>query len=125
MTGGDIAALIAAIAFVVLVAVLIVPLWKLGHLLDEARESVRDLTDNVAPLIEESTATVAEANRQLVKVDGITTNLTKVADNVSGVVATVTSVVNSPLGRVAGIAASFGKSRRTTAKQAKTTAKRK
>ncbi|MCD7102015.1 DUF948 domain-containing protein [Pseudoclavibacter sp. 13-3] len=125
MTGGDIAALIAAIAFVVLVAVLIVPLWKLGHLLDEARESVRDLTDNVAPLIEESTATVAEANRQLVKVDGITTNLTKVADNVSGIVTTVTSVVNSPLGRIASIAASFGRSRRTTAKQAKTTAKRK
>ena len=36
MSGGEIAALIAAGAFVLLVLLLAVPLFKLGHTLDEA-----------------------------------------------------------------------------------------
>lgn len=112
MTGSDIAALIAASAFVVLVALAAVPLLKLGRLLDEARTSVRDLTDNVAPLIDETSQTVAEANRQMVKVDGITTNLTNVAESVSGVVASLTQVVNSPLAKIAGIVGGLRRSRK-------------
>ena len=41
MSVGDIAGLIAALAFVALVGALAVPLVKLGRVLDEARVSVK------------------------------------------------------------------------------------
>ncbi|MEY3999837.1 MAG: hypothetical protein RLZZ626_192 [Actinomycetota bacterium] len=44
MSGGDIAAIIAAAAFVLLVLFLAVPLLKLGRVLDETRNSIHDLT---------------------------------------------------------------------------------
>jgi uncharacterized protein YoxC len=112
MTGGDIAALIAAVAFVALVVALIVPIVKLGRLLDETRQSMREVTQGVLPLLTESTEAVTEANRQLDKVDDITTSVSKVTDRVSGVVENVTSVIDSPIARVAGVLGAFGRGRR-------------
>ncbi|MDQ1482101.1 MAG: hypothetical protein QOF35_177, partial [Actinomycetota bacterium] len=43
MSVGEIAGLIAAIAFVVLVALTAVPLMKLGRVLEEVRLAVRDI----------------------------------------------------------------------------------
>ncbi|MDU4678528.1 MAG: DUF948 domain-containing protein, partial [Cutibacterium granulosum] len=43
MSIGNIAALIAATAAVVLVALLAVPIVKLGHVMDEITSSVRDV----------------------------------------------------------------------------------
>ncbi len=51
MSGGEIAALIAAIAFVLLVLLLAVPLLKLGRTLDEATLAVRKTHDGVGPLL--------------------------------------------------------------------------
>ena len=51
MSVGDIAGLIAAIAFVLLVGLLAIPLLKLGKVLDEARRLVRNVTDETVPLI--------------------------------------------------------------------------
>ena len=73
MSGGDIAGLIAAVAFVLLVGVLAVPLVKLGRVLDEARVSVHDLTEHTLPVIDEAAALVASSNGQLEKVDQVTT----------------------------------------------------
>ena len=44
---GDIAGLIAAVAFVALVGLLAVPLLKLGRVFDEARESIKELTEHL------------------------------------------------------------------------------
>ena len=59
MTGGDIAGLIAAGVFAVLVALLAVPIVKLGRVFDELRILIRDLNDETEPLLEEVTRTVA------------------------------------------------------------------
>lgn len=59
MTGTDIAALIAASAFAVLVVVLAVPLWKLGRTFDETTAAVRALSDTVTPLLEEATGNIS------------------------------------------------------------------
>ena len=107
MTGGDIAGLIAAGVFLLLVVLLAVPLFKLGGLLDELRLTVHDLTDNVAPLLDETTTTVKETNKQLAKVDVITDNAAKVSGNVSRIVEAFTNAVGSPLARIAGFAASM------------------
>lgn len=124
MTGGDIAALIAAAAFLVLVVLLAVPLIKLGRVLDEARYTIHDVTKDVSPLLKEATDTLATANRELDKLDGVTTHLTKTVENVGGIVASVTGIVSSPLAKFAGILAGlgFGRSGR---KSAKSTRKRK
>jgi uncharacterized protein YoxC len=98
---GAIAGLLAALAFVGLVAALAVPLVKLGRTFDAATESVREITAHTLPVIDETAATVAGANAQLAKVDTTTTAAAEVAQNVSALTALVASTVGRPLIRVA------------------------
>jgi hypothetical protein len=112
---GDVARLIAAIAFVLLVGFLAVPLWKLGKLLDEARTSVRDVTEHSVPILDEAASTVASANTQLVKVDTITTSAASVSENVSALTGLYAATLGGPLVRVAafsyGVRQAFGRAR--------------
>ena len=110
---GDVAGLIAAIAFVLLVGFLAVPLWKLGKLLDEARSSVRDVTEHSVPILDEAASTVASANTQLVKVDTITTSAASVSENVSALTGLYAATLGGPLVKVAafsyGVRRAFGR----------------
>jgi uncharacterized protein YoxC len=101
MSVGDIAGLIAAIAFVVLVALAAVPLLKLGRVLDEARVSIKGLSDSTVPLIGEITTTVGQANEQMDKIDVITTNAAQVTTNVSALTSLFAATLGSPIVRVA------------------------
>ena len=65
MSVGDVAGLIAAGAFVLLVGFMAVPLLKLGRVLDETRVTIRGLSDDTRPLIGEVTTTVSQTNHQL------------------------------------------------------------
>jgi uncharacterized protein YoxC len=103
MGGGDIAAIIAASAFALLVIFIGVPLLKLGRLIDEARESVHDLNDSVAPLLTELTTTVTETNKQLARLDVITENVADVSTNVKSLVAVFSASVGAPLVKIAGL----------------------
>jgi uncharacterized protein YoxC len=96
-----IAGALGALAFVLLVAVIAVPLIKLGKVLDEATTSVKAITDHTVPLLDETTATVATANTQLVKVDTMTTSAAEVSQNVSALTALVAATVGKPLIKVA------------------------
>ncbi|HZI98618.1 MAG TPA: DUF948 domain-containing protein [Actinomycetales bacterium] len=98
---GDVAGLIAAIAFVALVALFAVPLIKLGRVLDETRVTIRGLSDDTRPLLTEVTTTVSHTNEQLVKVDTITTNAAQVATNVSALTALFAATLGSPVVKVA------------------------
>jgi len=101
MSVGDIAGLIAAIAFVLLVGVLAVPLIKLGRVLDEARVSVKELTDHSVPILDETAATVASTNVQLTRVDTITTAAVSVSENVSALTSLFAATVGGPMVKVA------------------------
>ena len=103
MSGGEIAAIIAAGAFVLLVLFIGVPLIKLGGLIDETRESVRELNENVAPLLTEVTTTVIETNKALAKIDTITENVADVTTNVKALVAVFSASVGAPLMKIAGL----------------------
>ena len=105
MTGGDIAGLIAAGVFAVLVAFLAIPLIKLGKVFDETTHAIRDLSQNVTPLLEETTSTIAQTNHQLATIDTITSNVAEVTGNVSALVALVAATVGGPLIRIAGFSA--------------------
>lgn len=101
MTGGDIAGLIAAGVFAVLVALLAVPIIKLGRVFDELRVWIRDLNAETEPLIDEVVRTVATTNSQLEKVDGITDNVSDASANVSAMTSLVASTVGQPIIKVA------------------------
>ncbi|WP_129658729.1 DUF948 domain-containing protein [Rothia uropygialis] len=101
MTGGAIAGLIAAAVFAILVALLAMPIIKLGKVFDEVRETVRQINAGTGPLIEEVTRTVTTTNSQLSKVDGITDNVSDASANVSALSSLVASTVGQPLIKMA------------------------
>ena len=105
MTGGDIAGLIAAGVFAVLVALLAIPLFKLGKVLDETSAAIRELSENVTPLLEEATTTISETNKQLARVDAITTSVEEATGNASALVALFAATVGGPLIKIAGFSA--------------------
>ncbi|MHA7269244.1 DUF948 domain-containing protein [Arthrobacter glacialis] len=101
MSGGDIAGLIAAGVFAVLVAILAVPILKLGKVFDEMRVTIKQISDGTTPLIDEVTATVATTNTALGKVDGISNNVSDATANISALSALVAATIGSPLIKVA------------------------
>jgi uncharacterized protein YoxC len=103
MNAQDIAALVAAGAFLLLVIFLGVPLLRLGRLLDETRNTVKQVTDDMAPLLDEVTVAVRETNKQLARVDQITENVAEVTGNINSLVAVVSSTVGSPLIKLASL----------------------
>ncbi|ROR93601.1 uncharacterized protein YoxC [Salana multivorans] len=98
---GDIAGLVAALAFVALVVAIAVPLLKLGAVLDETRLSVAELTEHTVPVIDEAAETVRGANAQLAKVDTVTTSAAEVGQNVSALTTLVSATLARPMIKVA------------------------
>ncbi len=101
MSGGAIAALIAAGAFVLLVLLLAYPLLKLGRTLDEATLAIRKTHDGVAPLLDRAQDTMTQVNSQLDHVGGIAKNVDSMTTNVSALTSVVSSTLGSPLIKVA------------------------
>ena len=101
MSVGDVAGLIAAVAFVLLVGALAVPLVKLGGVLDETRTMIKGVSDETVPLLSEVTTTVTTANAQLVRVDAITSNVQSATTNVSALTALLAATLGGPVVKVA------------------------
>jgi len=101
MSVGDVAGLIAAIAFVLLVGFLAVPLVKLGRVLDETRTSVKEITDHTVPVLDETATLVASSNTQLANIDTVTTAAAQVSENVSALTSLFAATVGSPMIKVA------------------------
>jgi uncharacterized protein YoxC len=105
MSGGDIAGLIAAGVFAVLVALLAIPLVKLGRVFDQTTDSIKEVGDGITPMLEEATETLRETNKQLARVDAITRNVQDATGNVSALVALFAATVGGPLIKLAGFSA--------------------
>jgi len=101
VTAGQIAALIAAGAFVVLVLLMAVPLIKLGRTLDEATIAIRKAHEGSAPLLDDAQVTLRQVNTQLDRVDGITSSARTVTSNVSVLTSLFTATLGGPLVRAA------------------------
>ena len=114
MTGGDIAGLIAAVVFAVLVGFIALPLVKLGRVLDETRSAIKDASDGLTPILEETATTIQETNKQLARVDVITKNVADVTGNVSALVALFAATVGGPLIKLAGFSAAVRAAFRAT-----------
>jgi hypothetical protein len=118
MSGGDIAGLIAAGVFAVLVALMAVPLVKLGKVFDKTTDAIGEVSDGITPILEETTVTIREANKQLGRVDTITRNVADITGNASALVALFAATVGGPLIKLAGfsaaVKAAFGFGKRSS-----------
>jgi uncharacterized protein YoxC len=118
MDAGEIAGLIAAGAFLMLVLVLTVPILKLGRTVDAATRAINDVVDRTGPLLTNVNTTVENVNTalgqvqvsldgvnvQLAKVDTMTEHAQNVTANVANLVTVVSAAAANPLVKVA----SFG-----------------
>ena len=101
MTAGEIAGLIAAIAFVALVALTAVPLLKLGRVLEEVRLAVRDIGHESVPILTEVRGTVRATNDELEKLSLVTEDVARVSKNATVVAenaAQMTTLFSATLG---------------------------
>jgi len=105
MSGGDIAGLIAAAVFAVLVGFIALPLIKLGGVLDQTRTAIKEASNGITPILDETATTLQETNKQLARVDVITKNVADVTGNVSSLVALFAATVGGPLIKLAGFSA--------------------
>jgi uncharacterized protein YoxC len=116
MSAGQVAALIAAGAFVLLVVLLAIPLVKLGRTLDEATTAIRKAHEGSAPLLDGANTTITQVNTQLERVDGITSNARAVSGNVSALSSLFTATMGGPLVKTAAF--SYGVSKAIKARKA-------
>ncbi|MEC3981622.1 DUF948 domain-containing protein [Amycolatopsis sp. H20-H5] len=117
MSAGQIAALIAAGAFVVLVVLLAIPLLKLGRTLDEATIALRKAHENTDPLLLGANETITHVNAQLERVDGITANAQAMSGNVSALTSVFTATLGGPLVKVAAVSYGVNKALRARRKK--------
>ncbi len=91
----------AAIAFVVLVAVLAVPILKLRRTVDETTKLVANMNDRAVPLLSDLNVTLNQVNGQLQRVDTITTSAQTATTNVAAVTSLFAATLGGPLVKVA------------------------
>lgn len=129
MSGGEIAGLIAAGAFLLLVGALIVPILKLRHTVDAATRALTELTDRAAPLLADLNKTIDGVNTAVdqahTSLDGVNVQLERLdtitghAQQVSATVARLSTIVSSaaanPLIKVAAFG--YGVRRATAARR--------
>ncbi|MBY8884287.1 DUF948 domain-containing protein [Streptomyces sp. PTM05] len=101
MSGGEVAGLIVAVFWAILVSFLAVVLVRLAQTLRQATELVAGVTEQAVPLLGEATAAVRAAHTQLDRVDTITADVQEVTANASALSTTVASTFGGPLVKVA------------------------
>ncbi|MEN3307907.1 MAG: hypothetical protein V7603_4109 [Micromonosporaceae bacterium] len=111
----EIAALVAAGAFLMLVLVLAVPILRLRHTVDAATRVINDVNERTAPLLGNVNTTIENVNTaleqvhtsldgvnlQLAKVDTMTGHVQTVTANVANLTAVVSAAASNPLVKVA------------------------
>jgi uncharacterized protein YoxC len=101
VSGGEIAAVVAAAAFALLVLLLAVPILKLGRTLDEATLAIRKTHEGVQPLLAGAGTTVDHVNKELERVDGITQSAQAVTSNAAALTAVFASTLGGPVVKLA------------------------
>lgn len=101
MSAGDIAALIAAGAFVLLVLLLAIPLLKLGRMLDETTLAIRKTHEGTQPLLSDAQVTLTSVNARLNDVESIADNVNSMTTNAAALTSVVSSTIGNPLIKVA------------------------
>ncbi|MGW0810114.1 DUF948 domain-containing protein [Nonomuraea sp. NPDC002799] len=103
LTAGEVAGLIAATGWVVLVCVLSMVLVKLARLLTETSKAVSELNDRLTPLLDDMSVTVNETNRQLIAVEAIAKDVKQVSGHAAKLSAVTQTMFTGPLIKVSSL----------------------
>ncbi|HEY1175935.1 DUF948 domain-containing protein [Uniformispora flossi] len=122
MSGGEVALMIIATFWAILVAFLALVLVKLVKVLKEATRLVSDIADRTPPLLDEMTDAVRATNAQLARVDQIAGNVQTMSTNATALSSTVAATLGGPLVKTAAF--SYGVRRALSAQQRAELAKR-
>ncbi|MFD5511093.1 DUF948 domain-containing protein [Streptomyces sp. NPDC090741] len=114
MSGGEVAGILVAVFWAILVSFLAVVLVRLAQVLKATTKLVADVTEQAVPLLADASTTVRSARTQLDRVDAIASDVQEVTSNASALSSTVASTFGGPLVKVAafgyGVRKALGKS---------------
>ncbi|GHF39243.1 hypothetical protein GCM10010218_20650 [Streptomyces mashuensis] len=101
MSGGEVAGILVAVFWAILVSFLALALVRLAQTLRAATRLVTEISEQAVPLLTDATAALRSANAQLARVDSITADVQEVTANASALSSTVSSAFGGPLVKVA------------------------
>jgi uncharacterized protein YoxC len=119
---GQLAALIAAIGFALLMLALCYVVLKLAKTVEETSKLVAGIGDKTVPLLGEVTTSVTHVNQELTRVDAITANVQSMSGNISALTSLFAATLGSPVIKVAAF--SYGVRRAATKRNEKDVNKR-
>ncbi|CAM5371637.1 hypothetical protein SAVIM338S_01537 [Streptomyces avidinii] len=113
MSGGEVAGILVAVFWAILVSFLAVVLVRLAQVLKATTKLVADVTEQAVPLLADASTTVRSARTQLDRVDAIASDVQEVTSNASALSSTVASTFGGPLVKIAafgyGVRKALGK----------------
>lgn len=113
VSGGEVAGILVAVFWAILVSFLAVVLVRLAQVLKATTKLVADVTEQAVPLLADASTTVRSARTQLDRVDAIASDVQEVTSNASALSSTVASTFGGPLVKVAafgyGVRKALGK----------------
>ncbi|MFE2347262.1 MULTISPECIES: DUF948 domain-containing protein [Kitasatospora] len=101
MSVGELAGLLVAVFWAVLVTLLAVVLVRLSKVLREATALVSAVTEQAVPLLQDANSAVRSAHEQLERVDEITANVQDAAADAKALSSTVAATLGGPLVKLA------------------------
>ncbi|WP_330329461.1 DUF948 domain-containing protein [Streptomyces sp. NBC_00536] len=101
MSGGEVAGILVAVFWAILVSFLALALARLAQTLRATTRLVAEVTEQAVPLLAEASTTVRSARTQLDRVDAIASDVQEVTSNASALAGTVASAFGGPLVKVA------------------------
>ncbi|MEU4726711.1 MULTISPECIES: DUF948 domain-containing protein [unclassified Streptomyces] len=125
MSGVEVAGIIVAVFWAILISFLAVVLARLAQVLRATTKLVADVTDQAVPLLADASTTVRSARTQLDRVDAIASDVQEVTSNASALSSTVASAFGGPLVKVAafgyGVRKALGRTDDVPAKKTRRT----
>lgn len=101
MSGGEVAGILVAVFWAILVSFLAVVLVRLAQTLRATTKLVADVTEQAVPLLADASSAVRSAQTQIDRVDAIASDVQEVTSNASALSSTVASTFGGPLVKVA------------------------
>lgn len=101
MDAGQIAGLIAAIAFAILAGFMIYPLIRLGRLFDQIATTVKDAGDHTIPALDEGVDTVKKVNQSLDDANKMTGAVSTTTNNITALTDLYGSILGKPIIKIA------------------------
>lgn len=103
LTGGQLAALLVAVFWAILVCFLCLVLVRLHRVLEETTKLVSTVTERTVPLLDRVTTTVTRVDRQVERTGPILRNVESITRNAAKLSTVLGTVVGVPLTRAASL----------------------